>query len=123
MTERANVKKIRFHDLRHTHASILISEGVDLMKVAARLGHANPKITLDVYSHLIPDQENEVAEIFREAIRKFCEQTLFLNLKSSQSQKNEKSLQPLIDKDYRPFTQYDSDWARTSDPHPVKVIY
>ena len=49
ITERTNVKKIRFHDLRHTHASILISEGVDLVKVAARLGHVNPKIKLEVY--------------------------------------------------------------------------
>ena len=42
----ANVTTIRFHDIRHTHASILISEGVDIVKVAARLGHANPKITI-----------------------------------------------------------------------------
>ena len=39
----ANVTPIRFHDFRHTHASILISEGVDIVKVSDRLGHANPK--------------------------------------------------------------------------------
>jgi hypothetical protein len=44
--------------------------------VAARLGHANPKITLEVYSHLIPNQDNEVADIFQEAIEKFCEQNV-----------------------------------------------
>lgn len=64
----SNVKQIRFHDLRHTHASILISKGVDIVKVAHRLGHSNPKITLETYAHLIPDEENEVAETFDDAI-------------------------------------------------------
>ena len=40
----ANVTPIRFHDFRHTHASILISEGVDIIKVSNRLGHANLKL-------------------------------------------------------------------------------
>jgi hypothetical protein len=44
--------------------------------VAARLGHVNPKITLEVYSHLIPNQDNEVADNFQEAIEKFCEQNV-----------------------------------------------
>ena len=41
--------------MRHTHASILISEGVDIVKIAARLGQANTKITLEFYAHLLPD--------------------------------------------------------------------
>ncbi|MFD1735371.1 tyrosine-type recombinase/integrase [Bacillus salitolerans] len=65
----ANLKPIRFHDIRHTHASILISSGVDLVKVSARLGHANPKITLETYAHLIPNDFNEVADIFHNAIQ------------------------------------------------------
>ncbi|MEX3745524.1 MULTISPECIES: tyrosine-type recombinase/integrase [Lysinibacillus] len=62
--------RIRFHDLRHTHASILISEGVDIVKVAHRLGHANPKITLETYAHLIPNQDNEVADIFHSVLNR-----------------------------------------------------
>lgn len=65
----ANVNQIRFHDIRHTHASILISSGVDLVSVAALLGHANPKITLQTYAHLVPNKLNEVADIFHYAIR------------------------------------------------------
>lgn len=66
----SNVTNIRFHDLRHTHASILISEGVDVVKVAHRLGHANPKITLETYAHLIPNEDNEVADIFQSALNR-----------------------------------------------------
>lgn len=66
----AKVTPIRFHDIRHTHASILISEGVDIVRVAKRLGHANPKITLGIYSHLVPNEDNDVAEIFDEAVQK-----------------------------------------------------
>ena len=44
ITKEAKVTEIRFHDMRHTHASILISNGVDVVKIAARLGHVNPKI-------------------------------------------------------------------------------
>ncbi len=56
--------KIRFHDLRHTHASILIANNVDVVKVSARLGHANPRITLETYAHLLPDEQHEVADLF-----------------------------------------------------------
>lgn len=66
--EEANVTPIRFHDIRHTHASILISEGVDLVKVSARLGHANAKITMEIYAHLIPNQDDDVADIFHNAM-------------------------------------------------------
>ena len=43
---------VHFHALRHTHASALIAAGMDVVAVARRLGHANPAITLRVYSHL-----------------------------------------------------------------------
>lgn len=66
----ANVTTIRFHDIRHTHASILISEGVDIVKVAAHLGHANPKITIETYAHLVPNVDNDLADIFHNAVQK-----------------------------------------------------
>ena len=67
--KKAKVTPIRFHDMRHTHASILISEGVDVVKISDRLGHANPKITLEFYAHLLPNSHSEVADIFHNAIR------------------------------------------------------
>lgn len=66
--KQANVLLIRFHDIRHTHASILISKGIDLVKVSNRLGHSNAKITLEYYAHLLPNDDNEVADIFQNAI-------------------------------------------------------
>ena len=66
----ANVRSIRFHDIRHTHASILIAKGVDIVNISARLGHANPKITLEFYAHLLPDSTSEVAEVFHSALEK-----------------------------------------------------
>ena len=65
----ANVPHIRFHDIRHTHASILISEGVDIVKISKRLGHANPKITLEFYAHLMPNADNDIADIFHKAVQ------------------------------------------------------
>ncbi|WP_409294702.1 tyrosine-type recombinase/integrase [Peribacillus sp. SCS-26] len=58
----ANVQFIRFHNIRHTHASILISEGVVIVIVSARLDHSNPKIILETYAHLIPNEDNAVAD-------------------------------------------------------------
>ena len=48
---RAGLRSIRIHDARHTHASLLIAAGADIVAVSRRLGHANPAITLSVYSH------------------------------------------------------------------------
>ncbi|MDO7486490.1 tyrosine-type recombinase/integrase [Peribacillus frigoritolerans] len=70
ISKAANVTSIRFHDIRHTHASVLISEGVDIVKVAARLGHSDPTITLKNYAHMIPNQDDEVADIFHNALHK-----------------------------------------------------
>ena len=58
--------KLRLHDLRHTFASILISEGLDVVTVSGQLGHASPAITLAVYAHLF-DQERH-AERTRNAM-------------------------------------------------------
>ncbi|MBD5474876.1 MAG: site-specific integrase [Lachnospiraceae bacterium] len=61
-TELSGVKKIRIHDLRHSHASLLISKlGVQPKLVSERLGHEKIQTTLDTYSHLYPDQSRDVA--------------------------------------------------------------
>lgn len=47
--------RIRFHNLRHTHASLLIMDGVPVKVVSERLGHANVAFTMHTYQHLLPD--------------------------------------------------------------------
>jgi integrase len=58
----------RLHDLRHVHATTLLLAGVPVHVVAARLGHADPSITLRVYAHVINDQLTEAADIFARAV-------------------------------------------------------
>jgi integrase len=62
--QKANVPKIRYHDLRHTHASLLMKQGVNPKIVSERLGHADTRITLDTYSHLLPSMQKETAKQF-----------------------------------------------------------
>jgi integrase len=52
----------RFHDLRHTHASWLIDQGVDIVKVSKRLGHSRPSTTVNIYAHLIDVDESEIID-------------------------------------------------------------
>jgi integrase len=59
---KAQLPKIRFYDLRHTHASLLISEGVHAKKIAERLGHSSIKLTMDTYGHLFEGSDHESAE-------------------------------------------------------------
>jgi integrase len=51
------------HSLRHTHASLLLSDGVPIVAVSQRLGHANPTITLNTYSHLVKRAEDQAAAV------------------------------------------------------------
>jgi integrase len=66
--ELAGVQKIRFHDLRHTHASLLLQQGVHPKIVSERLGHSTINITLDTYSHVLPGLQEQVAKEFGEAL-------------------------------------------------------
>lgn len=61
-TRMAGVKRIRLHDLRHSHASLLIELGFSALLVSERLGHENVSTTLNIYSHLFPSKQSEVAE-------------------------------------------------------------
>ena len=60
--EIAGVKSIRIHDLRHSHASLLLSLGMNDLELKNRLGHADIQTTLGVYSHLRPSAMKEVAD-------------------------------------------------------------
>lgn len=66
VVKRANLPRIRFHDLRHTHASLLLKQGTNAKVVAERLGHSNIQLTLNTYSHLLPNMQAEAAEKFGE---------------------------------------------------------
>ncbi|MFB5190685.1 tyrosine-type recombinase/integrase [Alicyclobacillus fastidiosus] len=64
LREKAGVPKIRFHDLRHTHASLMLLQGIHPKIVSERLGHANIGITLDTYSHVMPGMQEKAAAQF-----------------------------------------------------------
>lgn len=59
----AKVKKIRIHDFRHSHASLLLSLGVPITVISQRLGHSDINMTLNTYSHLIPKDEDKAINI------------------------------------------------------------
>lgn len=62
------LKKIRIHDFRHPHASLLINQGEDYLVVKERLGHASITTTIDTYSHLYPSKQKDLAEKLDELI-------------------------------------------------------
>jgi integrase len=64
----AGLPPFRFHDLRHTAASILLAQGIPVITVSRRLGHARASITLDIYGHLIPTIQDEVAELIDDLV-------------------------------------------------------
>lgn len=57
-------KKLKLHALRHTHATLMLMAGVHMKVVSDRLGHSSIKITMDIYSHLLPSMEHEAVEKF-----------------------------------------------------------
>jgi integrase len=59
LTKRAGLADVRFHDLRHTCATLLLLRGVNFKVVSRRLGHSTIKTTLDVYSHVLPEMEEQ----------------------------------------------------------------
>jgi integrase len=59
--------EITLHSLRHTHASVLIASGMDILTISRRLGHASPTITLQVYGHLIDGADDRAARVMDEA--------------------------------------------------------
>lgn len=68
LLEKSGVKKIRFHDLRHTAASLMLNHGVPVIVVSKILGHSKPSITLDIYGHLYHEMQGEAARIMDELV-------------------------------------------------------
>ena len=62
----AGVPHIRFHDLRHSHATLMLSAGVHPKVVSERLGHSSVAFTLDTYSHVLPGLQEQAAQRFDE---------------------------------------------------------
>jgi len=69
MVSNANLGHIRFHDLRHSHATQLLIQGVHPKVVSERLGHSTIAITLDTYSHVLPGIQEEAAAKVDAALR------------------------------------------------------
>jgi integrase len=61
LIKRLGLPEVSFHTLRHTHATQLLKEGIHPKIVSERLGHATVGLTLDVYSHVLPDMQTEAA--------------------------------------------------------------
>jgi integrase len=64
-----DLPRVRFHALRHTHASALIAAGLDVVAISRRLGHANPTITLNVYAHLFRTSDTAAASAIEAVLR------------------------------------------------------
>jgi integrase len=69
LAEHRGIARVRFHDLRHTHATELLRGGVHPKIVSERLGHSTIGITLDVYSHVMPGMQEEAVRKFDEALQ------------------------------------------------------
>lgn len=67
--KKANVKKIRFHDLRHTHASLMLLLGEHPKIVSERLGHSSIEMTMNTYSHVTFDMQKESSDRFEKTFQ------------------------------------------------------
>jgi integrase len=68
LLKRAGLPQIRFHDLRHTCATLLLTRNVDPKIVSEMLGHSSIAITLDTYSHVLPNMRDQAAAAMEEAL-------------------------------------------------------
>jgi len=62
ISKESNITQVRFHDLRHTHATLLLSAGIPAKITSERLGHSNISTTMDLYSHVTPNMQREAAD-------------------------------------------------------------
>ncbi|MCL2084844.1 MAG: site-specific integrase, partial [Oscillospiraceae bacterium] len=61
--ETAGLPRIRLHDFRHSHVSVLANEGINIQEIARRLGHSKIEMTWNTYSHLYPREEERAVDI------------------------------------------------------------
>lgn len=65
-----DIPYIRFHDLRHTHATLMLKANINPKIVAERLGHSSVNLTLNTYSHILPDMQKEAVNKLNNIIAK-----------------------------------------------------
>ena len=68
LIRKCGLKEIRFHDLRHTAASLTLNHGVPAIIVSKRLGHSKVSVTLDTYGHVMNELQHEAAELIDDLI-------------------------------------------------------
>jgi len=68
LSKKAGLNGLRFHDLRHTHATLMLAQGIHPKIVSERLGHGSIAITLDLYSHVTPSIQEAAALRFDEGL-------------------------------------------------------
>ncbi len=68
LVARSGLPTIRWHDLRHTHATLLLKAGVPIRVVSERLGHSTPGFTMATYQHIIPGLQPEAAQTFADLL-------------------------------------------------------
>jgi integrase len=68
-TKRIGIKRIRFHDLRHTSATLLINQGVHAKIISSRLGHADIRTTMNVYGHALRTADHTAANTFNHLLQ------------------------------------------------------
>jgi integrase len=66
---KSDLPDIRFHDLRHSHATQLLRQNIHPKVVSERLGHSTTNLTLDTYSHVLPGMQEEAAQKVETALR------------------------------------------------------
>ncbi|MFL6111828.1 MAG: tyrosine-type recombinase/integrase [Catenulispora sp.] len=69
LCDRAGIRRIRFHDLRHSCATLLLEQGVELVTINELVGHAQIHITADVYAHVRPRLQCDAIEAMGDALR------------------------------------------------------
>jgi len=69
IVKQIGLPNLRFHDLRHTHATIMLKVGTPPNVVSERLGHSSVSITMDIYSHVLPGMQEEAAKAFENALK------------------------------------------------------
>jgi integrase len=66
--ERAGLTHVRYHDLRHTAATLLIAQGVPMKFVQKILGHSSFKVTMDTYAHVLPSMLEDAAQVMEDLL-------------------------------------------------------
>ena len=64
IVKKLSLDDVRFHDLRHTHATVMLLQGVHPKVVQERLGHSKMSTTMDIYSHVVPSMQKDAVKRF-----------------------------------------------------------